>query len=243
MDIKARKFYIRYREQHPETEVLYSAWLGMDKLNVETVPFYWPDDIDKVEDLGPEVGVAGWLGDVWNGLRKLGKPIPPPLDYPEELREFLGRNVRQATLGEVRNMVEPIFVKPQEHKAFTGFVWRADRESRMRVVTQTDEMPVWVSDPVEFVVEYRAFQLYETIIDCRKYKGDWGVAPDRKVVEAAWKQYKKVAPAACCLDWGVTADGRTLLVEANDGMSFGGYGLPVVSHARMLAARWHELAS
>ena len=85
--------------------------------------------------------------------------------------------------------------------------------------------------------------LYETIIDCRKYKGDWSKAPDRQVVEAAWKRYKKFAPAACCLDWGVTADGQTVLVEANDGVSFGHYGLPAISHARMLAARWYEMAS
>lgn len=105
-DIKATKFYIRHKEQYPETEVLYYAWLGMWTMNVETAPFYWFEDIDKFDDLGPSVGVAGWLGDVWQGLKKLGKPIPPPLDYPDELREFLGRDVRQTTLGEVRQKVQ-----------------------------------------------------------------------------------------------------------------------------------------
>jgi len=242
-EIKATKFYVRHREAYPETEVLFSAWHGFWTLNVETAPFYWYEDVDKFDDLGPTVGVAGWLGDVWQGLKKLGKAIPPPLDYPEELREFLGRDVRKTTLGEVRQKVAPIFVKPTEHKLFTGFVWTGDSESRRRVVTHSDDVSVWVSDPIEIVSEYRSFMLYETVIDCRKYKGDWSKAPDRKVVETAMKKYRKVAPAAYCLDWAVTTEGKTVLVEANDGMSFGHYGLPTVSHARMLAARWYELVS
>ncbi len=242
-DIKATKFYIRHREQYPETEVMFYAQHGMWTLNVETAPFHWFEDVDQFDDLGPTVGVAGWLGDVWQGLKKLGKPIPPPLDYPDELREFLGRDVRQSTLGEVRRKVEPIFVKPTEHKLFTGFVWTADSESRRRVVTLPDEVPVWVADPIDIVSEYRSFMLYESVIDCRKYKGDWSKAPDRAVVQAAMKRFKKVAPAAYVLDWGVTAKGETVLVEANDGMSFGHYGLPPVSYARMIAARWYELAS
>ncbi len=241
-DIRATKFYIRHREQYPETEVMFYAWLGMDLLNVETAPFHWFEDIDKLDDLGPEVGVAGWLGDVWQGLKKLGRPIPPPLDYPDELREFLGREVRQTVLGEVRKKTSPIFVKPQEHKAFTGFVWTGDSESRRRIVTHTDSTPVWVSEPIKIVVEYRAFHLYETVIDCRKYKGDWSVAPDRAVIDAARRAYKKSAPAAYCTDWGVTDTGKTVLVETNDAMSFGHYGLPPVSYARMLAARWNQLA-
>lgn len=64
-----------------------------------------------------------------------------------------------------------------------------------------------------------------------------------RVVQAAMKRFKKVAPAAYVLDWGVTAKGETVLVEANDGMSFGHYGLPPVSYARMIAARWYELVS
>jgi len=241
MEIEATKFYVRHREQYPETEVMFYAQHGMWALNVNTVPFYWVDDIDKFEDLGPTVGIAGWLGDVWRGLEKLGKPIPPPLDYPDELREFLGRDVRKTTLAEVRQRVSPIFVKPVEGKKFTGFVWTGDSTSSRRVVTQHDETPVWVSDPIEIVAEYRSFILYETIIDCRLYKGDWSKAPDRKVVEAAWKRYKKAAPAACCLDWGVTAGGQTVLVEANDAFSFGHYGLPAISYARMLSARWYEM--
>ncbi len=50
------------------------------------------------------------------------------------------------------------------------------------------------------------------------------------------------APHAYSLDWGVTDDGRTLLVEMNEGYALGHYGLPPVSYARFLAARWHQIA-
>lgn len=48
-------------------------------------------------------------------------------------------------------------------------------------------------------------------------------------------------PAGCALDFGVTEDGRTLLIEMNDGYSLGFYGLEPALYARVLAARWAEL--
>ncbi len=244
-DIEVTKFYIRYREDLPETEMQYAAHEGMRHLNVETAPFHWVDDVDSFTDLGPTVGIAGYVGDVWRGLRKLGKAIPPPLDYPEALTDFCGRAIRKGVLGEVREMPGPIFVKPRELKAFTGFTWQGpmDEVSRRRVVTQHDSMPVWISKPVNFVAEYRAFILYRKVIDVRRYKGNWSVVPSKDIVIAGMKAMGRKAPHAYTLDWGVTDDGRTLLVEANDGYSFGHYGMHQVSYARMLSARWAELTS
>lgn len=243
-DIEVTKFYVRHREGYPETEMQDYARRGFWTLNVETVPFEWIDDIkEKMDDLGPTVGIAGYIGDVWAGLKRLGKLIPEPLDYPTVLHEFLGRAVWRSLLEEVRRTIDPVFVKPVEHKAFTGFVWNADRESRMRIVTHGDDLPVWLSDPVEFVSEWRACILYRKIIGVRQYRGDWWRVPDREVVEAAVYKMGRKAPHAYCLDWGVTSDGQTLLVEANEGYAFGHYGLHPVSYARMLAARWYELAS
>src|SRR5574337_363811 len=135
MNIEATKFYVRYKEDLPETDVGFSARLGFWTLGVETQAFQWYEDVYNFTDLSPTVGVAGYLGDVWAGLKTLGKPIPPPLDYPVELTEFLGRNIRRGLLEEVRASIQPVFVKPVEHKAFTGFVWTNDEQSSRRVVT------------------------------------------------------------------------------------------------------------
>lgn len=64
--------------------------------------------------------------------------------------------------------------------------------------------------------------------------------PDTGTVRAAVAAYAE-APVAYSLDFGVTADGRTLLVEANDAFALGAYGLEPVVYARMLEDRWLEL--
>lgn len=241
-NIKSTKFYIRHREGYPETELQDYARRGFWTLGVETDLFEWVDDIDNIKDLSSTVGIAGYIGDVHRGLQKLGKSIPQNIDYPEQLKEFLGRYMHQGTLGEVRSSFNNVFIKPDiDHKLFTGFVWNGDANSRRKIVTFPDEVPVWISDPIIFLSEYRTFILNYEILDCRKYKGDWGIVPDRKVIENAVEKMRGHAPSAFCLDFGITDMGETVLVEMNEGFSMGHYGLHPVNYARMLSARWFEL--
>src|ERR1039458_9299620 len=133
-DIEATKFYIRHRENYPETEMQSCALHGFQSFGVECVPYYWIDDIDKITDLSPTVGIAGYIGDVMRGLDVLGKRNPPNVDYPHKLLHVLGRNITRGTLYDVRSRVFPVFIKPIEHKLFTGFVYNGDIESRRRIV-------------------------------------------------------------------------------------------------------------
>ncbi len=240
--VPVRKFYVRHSENVPDGPFHALAADGFRQLGVELSYYGWHEDVEGFSDLGPEVGVAGYIGDVWAALKRIGRAMPAPLDYPDALRWMLGRELSRTTLGRVRSTVKPVFVKPVDHKLFTGFVHRADGESRMRVVTLPDEVEVWVSDVMEFISEHRCFILKGEILDVRRYKGDWAVAPYRAIVRHAASTWT-TAPVAWCLDVGVTKDGHTRLVEANDGFCFGGYGLSSTLYARMLAARWFELAS
>jgi hypothetical protein len=242
MNPKATKFYVRHREGYPETEIQDFARRGFWLMGVELATFEWGDDIDNMTDLGPTVGIAGYIGDVRRALTKIGRPIPENVDYPEQLTEYLGRRIWSSTLSEVQRSIQPLFVKPMEHKAFTGFVWNNDAESRRRIVLQRDDTPVWIAEPVNFVAEYRSFIMHGEILDCRLYKGDWSKAPSRSVVEEAAAKMVPHGPAAFSLDWGVTDDGRTLLVEMNDSFSLGHYGLHPGYVAHMLSARWYEMA-
>lgn len=247
-DIEATKFYIRHREGYPETELQDSARRGFWTLNVETQPFEWggegDSDIDDMHDLSPTIGIAGYIGDIHAGLRRMGKRIPANVDYPPELKEFLGRDIVEGTLGDVRSRPgRPAFVKPIEHKLFTGFVYSGDSESRRRVVTLPDEVPVLMCEPIVFLSEYRSMILDGEVLDCRRYKGDYGLAPYRKIVEAGVLAMRGHSPRAFCLDWGVTQGGETLLVEMNEGFCFGPYGMLPHLYARMLSARWHEMTS
>lgn len=265
--VAVRKFYVRYREGIPELEAQFAAREGFRQLGVELGTYSWIDDIKQTDgspkiwaatadavpvgaaysppptitDLAPDVGVCGYIGDVWAALDVLGRPRPAPIDYPQELFYLRGRKIWRTTLGEVRATLQPLFVKPVEHKVFTGFVHRGDGESRMRIVTQPDAVECWASEVVPFVSEHRAFVLRGEVVDVRRYKGDWWRAPDQRVVHEAVTVWR-TRPVACCLDFGVTQEGHTLLVEANDGFAFGTYGLAPTLVAQMLSARWFEMA-
>lgn len=241
--IEATKFYIRHREGYPETVLGDYARRGLAECGIELGTFEWVDDIDGMSDLGPTVGVAGYIGDVHRALKVMGRPIPVNVDYPKWLMHTLHRNIRRGFLGEVRASLDPVFIKPVQHKEFTGMVWEGRAEDRRKIVTQPDDIEVWISDPVMFKAEFRSYILNDVVLDVRLYKGDWSLAPDRKVVEdaVATLALQKQAPRAYCLDWGIDRHGRTLLVEMNEGYSMGHYGLNPALYARMLSARWYEM--
>jgi hypothetical protein len=235
-----RKIYIRHRENLPDDANNFAALRGFEQLGVETAPFHGFGDIDSIDGLGPEVGIHGFVGDAFTALKLIGAPLPAPLDYPEELAEFRQRRIWRTTLDAV-NVGD--FVKPVRHKLFTGRVWGggiADRLATEGVPGVAPDEPVWCSEPVTFVAEFRCFVLEDKVLDVRRYKGDWSKAPDRNVVTRAAMAYGS-APAAYSLDWGVAADGRTVLVEANDAFALGAYGLDPVLYARMISARWEEM--
>lgn len=236
------KCYIRYKEDMPESECQAVALQGFRDRGVETAPFYGFGDIEEgLHDLGHDVGLAGYIGDVWRALDKLGVPRPPSLDYPEPLRRFLGREMQRMPLRKARGLSHrKVFVKPVKQKLFTGFVCEGTFNDQIRMGPYDETEECWVSDTVKFVTEYRCFVLRGDVLAARHYKGDWGVAIDRKVVEEAVRAWEE-APAAYTLDFGVDDKGKTLLVEVNDGFSAGTYGLQPTLYAQVLEARWQEM--
>ena len=64
--------------------------------------------------------------------------------------------------------------------------------------------------------------------------------PDPTFVKAAVAAFRE-APAAYALGVGVCEDGRTLVVEVNDGYAIGSYRLAPVIYAALLDARWSQL--
>lgn len=235
-----RKVYVRFKEDHPDSPNTFAAWTGFNEMGVETVPFYGFGDVEQLPDLGPEVGVVGFVGDVQTALKTIGVPKPEAIDYPEELANFMGRKIWCSTLGVIRRTVEPTFIKPVQGKLFTGFVWRGAGIEAVRIATCDDDTPVWCSEVFEFASEYRAYLRDGEILDVKHYKGDWSLAPSRQMVEYVISCYKS-APRGCSVDFGVTPMGLTFIVEANDGYALGNYGLNPALYAQLLAARWEEL--
>lgn len=208
--------------------------MGFDIEEIES-----PDELEHIEQDHLFLGTIQFMQ---TALRKLGIEVPPPLDYPESLKAFWGRSITESTMNEIA--ADPnqwnVFVKPKGYtKKFTG---RLIRSTKDLVGCGDTEMntPVWVSEPVTFVAEWRVFVRYKTILDVRPYKGDWKAPFDPEIITAAVEAYTD-QPAAYALDFGRTTDDRFLLVEANDGYSLRSYGLFYINYAKLLSARWAEL--
>lgn len=134
-----------------------------------------------------------------------------------------------------------MFVKPVHNKAFKGRVVNSAKDL-IGCGTCGSDTEVYVSDIVNFVLEYRAFVRYGEILDIRHYGGSWDIFPDPKVIKDCIISFTD-SPKAYAADFGVTADGRTLLIEINATCSIGSYGLNVVQYAKLLSARWAELTA
>ena len=208
---------------------------GFKKLGVETVLFTTNEELDtrNIEDV-----VVGGTIIVWHALNQRGISFCHN-DYPPELAGFLGRKILKMQLSEVRNEKLPVFIKPVEEKTAPGITVRAwsDLEEYERFDPDTE---IYRSDVVHFASEWRCFLLYGKIVGLHFYYGDSDIECDGNVLDAAVRAFPG-APAGCALDFGVTDQGETLLIEMNDGFSLGTYGLEPTLYARLLSARWAEL--
>jgi hypothetical protein len=96
------------------------------------------------------------------------------------------------------------------------------------------------SEIVDFIFECRGFIYYDEMIDLRPYKGNWRNMNliDTKIIDNAVKDFStwEGRPNACSLDFGVTKNGRTLLIEQNSAYSLGCYGLYSNYYAKMISA-------
>ncbi len=243
-----------YVQRDPATGELanvnvYNAWYGFTQMGVWSESFVYDDLLAGALELGRDTAVIGGIQAVRTALAQLGAPAPACVDYPDALAPFLLRRVRRASLRDAHGLcvddrfTPPVFIKPVTgHKEFVGHVLAVyrDRLRTAHLVGAEPDTPVWLSDVVEFVAEWRYFVLRGEIVGVGHYRGDPLRAPDPDVVRAAVAAYEDAA-AAYVLDLGVLVDGRTALVEVNDGFSFGCYGLHPTAHARMLSARWHEM--
>lgn len=235
--------YIQHKGGGPTNGNTFNATEGFRLLGVETVPFE-AAELDALP-LDRETLVCGYVGIVHRALERLGVALPALHPAPPAVAAFYGRSIRATTLGEVRTLDQPIFVKPlSQHKAFTGHVRRGDLDDLNRTAHLDDDFDVLVSDVVDFVSEWRCFILRGRCVGAKPYAGDVrATSPDWRVLDGALDALGDALPAGCSIDLGVTREGATLVVEMNDGYALGCYGLAAVPYAQLLEARWLEIVS
>lgn len=185
-----------------------------------------------------------------HALRHVGEALPEHNPYPECLQGILLRRVKKLpSLRLAKERIlrgERLFIKPADGwKKFTGFV--ADDPHDIRFNGVSSSVAVWISEPVCFVSEWRAYVANNQLRDVRfvDYGGNRSAKPDMSVINDAVSRLaaSQSAPSGYVMDFGVLAQcGSTALVELNDGFSFGAYdGLSAETYWAISVARWAEL--
>ncbi|OWR32615.1 hypothetical protein CDO73_03165 [Saccharibacillus sp. O23] len=215
----------------------YAAYDGFKQLGFEIRYFRHTKELTEHK---PEDLVVGYVNGIRRVLARHGI-VTPEIDYPEELSAYLERKVWITKLSAVANAPDSwgIFVKPVEDKKFTGVVVRGTKDL-VGCGTYGEDPEVFCSEIVNFVSEWRCFVRYGRILDVRPYRGDWRQHFDASVLEEMVERFES-APKGYSIDIGLTDQGRTLLIEVNDGYALGHYGLNTLDYAKLLSARWAEL--
>lgn len=104
----------------------------------------------------------------------------------------------------------------------------------------TEETPVQIQEVVCFLSEWRAFVIRGIVQGLSHYSGDPLRFPSANVIRATVGAFT-LPPAGYAADFGVSDDGRTILVEVNDGYALGQGGLVADRYAQLLKARWDEM--
>lgn len=189
-------------------------------------------------------------------MTEKGIKTPSHITYPEVLIPWLGRKLSVSTIGEmIKNERNPNFrqfIKPKNDvKLFTGFVF----EGKGQINPEEHELSyypslteIYVSEVIKFQSEWRYYVLNGEVVGFGRYDDgdDYAKIPDVKTVNLAVYDYTQSGntPKGYSLDFGVTDDGRTLLIEVNDGWALGYYRgtLSTINYAKLLYARWMEIS-
>lgn len=182
-------------------------------------------------------------------MKHAGIKEPDVPNYPQELAAYFGRRIREMDLHqffnilrENKNFGKTYFVKPKTNKLFTGLCVLTLQEFKQKVPQSISGIAkVYVSDEVFFDAEFRVYVYENEVVDCHRYWGDnWKVSTPSNDITNMVNLLKNM-PIFYSLDVGINKEGKTLLVEVNDGYALGNYGLSPKDYAKMSADRWLEI--
>jgi len=161
-------------------------------------------------------------------------------DFPDEIGSHFGRNIEKTTLENVINTLssikKPKFIKPVYKGLFPSFIYHS-YINFMALLHVEETSDVWVQDFVDIDAEYRVFVCNKQILDVRCYKNWESKRPHRFWIESIIDQ---LPYETYILDAGSSRDGY-LVIELNDGIAFGSYGLHPEHCAMMYKSRFEQI--
>jgi hypothetical protein len=163
---------------------------------------------------------------------------PPPLNIPNSISSFTKRKL---SIGYLKDLQYPCFVKPNKDvKLFTGSLLKNNRDLNILIPELKEDTELFISEPEEFISEWRCFVYKKKLIDSKNYGGDFKLSPNYEMVEQCILEYTD-CPIAYAIDFGITNKGETKLIEVNDFWSCGTYGFSGETYERMLKDRFFEI--
>ena len=131
-----------------------NAYQGFYEMGFETVMF---NDDEILSTSSKEDIIVGYVGTVKKRLADFGINAPE-MDYPDELKKYLGRKIWSAKMNDINNNPENwnVFIKPVEDKQFTGVVVRSPKDL-IGCGIQGVNQDIYCSEVVNFVSEWRCF--------------------------------------------------------------------------------------
>ncbi|MBI1281944.1 MAG: DUF4343 domain-containing protein [Anaerolineaceae bacterium] len=138
----------------PDSNALWKAALDDADWTVERLQSHRPPAYLK----GKDIAIYGEALFVNIVADELGLALlEPPFDFLAHLpRIYLLRNVRFTTLDDARNLRETAFIKPAYDKSFDSRVY-ATGQDLPTTETLPGDLPVLVSEPVSWEIEFRSF--------------------------------------------------------------------------------------
>ena len=236
-----RAFIQCNKDMEPMNPNVYNAYYGFKEMGIECVFFNSYEQLDENYHTLSDV-ISGGIGMIKKRLEHFGIYVED-YDYPEELKKYLGRKVWKSTMNNIRDNQNlwPVFVKSTEQKKLTGKVI-SKISDLVGCGISGEDYPVFCSEPVNMLAEWRIFVRYGKVLDAKLYKGDWTQHYDPEVVQNAINDFIS-APDAYGIDFAVTDKGETILIEVNDGFALGCYGMAYWNYSKFLITRWAQITN
>ncbi len=168
-------------------------------------------DLDMSFDNYIPVGTVEFVHEF---IKKYYKFTPKPLNVPEKLFKYAGREIFN---GNEKNIKNGYFIKSNDIiKSETNglFIYPS---------TWVIKGNYQISEKIEILSEWRAFVYYDKLVGLQNYLRDFAIFPNIQRINNMIKDYKN-SPTAYTLDVGIKDNLDTVIIECHKFYSCGLYG-------------------
>lgn len=212
--------------------IRYNNWIhndnGMTYKFINSFDIIEPDDIYPVTPFKPyhyaqKYVPIGSVDFVTEYLQRMYGINPMPVNVPEELFHYAGREIFNGNETSLKKLHGDYFVKSNDYiKGFAEIIGCGSS------INQFPEPPpignYQISEFIPNILsEWRAFVYEGKLVGLHNYSGDFTIWPNTNTINGMIGNYKS-APIAYTLDVGISDERGTFVIECHDFFSIGLYG-------------------